>query len=162
MRYSHRKEEVKNLCRPTESLQYTPQILLNLEIIASTRGDPLQCLLLKSSSFLPFLIHHHTMRNNNSGSICLGSQSSDGTDATGTFLWNTHWSDYSKVRLLYLYLCNSRQSTEFSLRCVNPSAPYPTASPFSYIQLFHHHLHFSARHNHSWVFQPLVLPNQVY
>lgn len=109
-----------------------------------------------------FLILYHTMRNNNSGSICLGNQSSDGTDATGTSLQNTNWSDYSKVRPLYLYLCNSGQSTEFSQCCVNPSAPYQTASPTSSSSIVRKHLHFSVRHNHSWVFQLLILPNQVY
>lgn len=71
-----------------------PQVLLSLEIIASTTEDPLRCLLLKSSSSLPFHIHYHTMRNKDSGSMCLGSQSSNGTDATVTSFQNTHWFDY--------------------------------------------------------------------
>lgn len=121
----------------------SPQVLLNLEIIASATEDPLQCLLLKSSSSLPYLIYYHTMSNKDSGNMGLGSQSSDGTDATATSFQNTHWFDYSKVRLLYLYLHSSWQSTEFSQRCINPPAPYPTASPFSHIQLFHCQLPFT-------------------
>ena len=48
----------------------SPQVLLNLEIIASAIEGPLRCLLLKSSSSLPFHIHYHTMRNKDSGSMC--------------------------------------------------------------------------------------------
>lgn len=121
----------------------SPQVLLKLEILASAIEDSLQCLLLKSSSSLPFLIHYHTMRNKDRGNMCPGSQSSDGTDATVTSFQNTPWFDYSKVRLLYLCLCSSRQSIEFSQCCVNPPAPYPTASPFSHIQLFHCQLPFT-------------------
>lgn len=119
------------------------QVLLTLEIIASAIQDPLQYLLLKFNSSLPFLTHYHTTRKKYSGNVCLGSQSSDRTDATVTSFWNTHWLGYSKVRLLYLYLHSSRRSTEFSHHCVNPPAPYPTASPFSHIQLFHSQLPFT-------------------
>ena len=73
-----------------ETHRESPQVLLNLEIIASATEDPLQCLLLKSSSSLPFLTHYHTTRKKDSGNMCLGSQSSDGTDATVNSFQNTH------------------------------------------------------------------------
>lgn len=63
---------------------------------------PLATSALKASTSLPFLIHYHTMSNKDSGNMCLGSQSSDRTDAAVTSFQNTHRFDYSKVRLLYL------------------------------------------------------------
>lgn len=54
--------------------------------------------------FLPISNTLSHYEESNSASICLWSQSSDGTDATGTSLQNTHWSDCSKVRLFYVYL----------------------------------------------------------
>lgn len=119
------------------------QVLLTLEIIASVTQDPSQYLLLKFYFSLPLRTHYHTTRKKYRGNMCLGSQSSDGTDATVTSFRNTHWLGYSRVRLLYLFLRSSRRSTEFSHRRVNPPAPYPTASSFSHIQLFHSQLPFT-------------------
>lgn len=104
-----------------QSRRETPPVLFNLEIVISATEDPLQGRLLKSSSSLPHLTHYHTPGNKGSGDMCLGSQSSDGADATVTPLQSTHQLHSSKLRLLHL--CTAHSGAQNSRRAVKIHPP---------------------------------------